>query len=125
MQIDENTPGSVANEEAVRVLKGWLFALYVVDAMVCTMGALGENLSIPYASRVACVFLCVHAAATTPAQRLGSYSAQSPKPYQPSPKGSPGRSAHLHSCSGSFRLEHLPGGTLTHWKTPPLHGAHP
>jgi hypothetical protein len=48
MQIDENTPGSVANEEAVRVLKGWLFALYVVDAMVCIMGALGENLSIPY-----------------------------------------------------------------------------
>ena len=32
---------------------------------------------------------------------------------------------YLHSCSGSFRLEHLPGGTLTHWKTPPFHGAHP
>src|SRR5260370_16350116 len=32
---------------------------------------------------------------------------------------------YLHSCSGSFRLEHLPGGTFTHWKTPPLHGAHP
>src|SRR5271156_5111741 len=32
---------------------------------------------------------------------------------------------YLHSCSGSFRLEHLPGGTCTHWKTPPLHGAHP
>src|ERR1035441_706818 len=31
----------------------------------------------------------------------------------------------LHSCSGSFRLEHLPGGPCTHWKTPPLHGAHP
>lgn len=49
MQIDENTPGSLANEEAVRVLKGWLVALYVVDAMVCTMGALAEGLSIPYA----------------------------------------------------------------------------
>jgi len=32
---------------------------------------------------------------------------------------------YLHSCSGSFRLEHLPGGTCTHWKTPPCHGAHP
>jgi hypothetical protein len=49
MQIDENTPGSVANEEAVRVLKGWLLALYVVDFLVCIIGALGENLSIPYA----------------------------------------------------------------------------
>jgi len=34
-------------------------------------------------------------------------------------------SRYLHGCSGSFRLEHLPGGALTHWKTPPLHGAHP
>src|SRR6202142_1543932 len=32
---------------------------------------------------------------------------------------------YLHSCSGSFRLEPRPGGTCTHWKTPPLHGAHP
>src|SRR5277367_672252 len=32
---------------------------------------------------------------------------------------------YLHSCSASFRLEHLPGGTCTHWKTPPFHGAHP
>src|ERR1017187_9561421 len=32
---------------------------------------------------------------------------------------------YLHSCSGSFRLEHLPGGPCTHWKTPPFHGAHP
>ena len=31
----------------------------------------------------------------------------------------------LHSCSGCFRLEQLPGGTHTHWKTPPYHGAHP
>ncbi len=31
----------------------------------------------------------------------------------------------LHSCSGCFRLEQLPGGTFTHWKTPPYHGAHP
>src|SRR5207248_4788671 len=32
---------------------------------------------------------------------------------------------HLHVCSGCFRLERLPGGTCTHWKAPPLHGAHP
>jgi hypothetical protein len=30
---------------------------------------------------------------------------------------------YLHSRSGCFRLEHSPGGTLTHWKTPPFHGA--
>jgi hypothetical protein len=24
-----------------------------------------------------------------------------------------------------FRLERLPGGACTHWKAPPLHGAHP
>ena len=32
---------------------------------------------------------------------------------------------HLHSCSGCFRLERLPGGACTHWKAPPSHGAHP
>src|SRR5882672_2529587 len=32
---------------------------------------------------------------------------------------------YLHSCSGCFRLERLPGGICTHWKTPPCHGAHP
>jgi hypothetical protein len=32
---------------------------------------------------------------------------------------------HLHSCSGCFRLERSPGGTCTHWKAPPCHGAHP
>src|ERR1700691_3126943 len=30
---------------------------------------------------------------------------------------------HLHDCSGCFRLERSPGGTLTHWKAPPSHGA--
>jgi hypothetical protein len=30
---------------------------------------------------------------------------------------------HLHDCSGCFRLERLPGGACTHWKTPPSHGA--
>jgi hypothetical protein len=32
---------------------------------------------------------------------------------------------YLHSCSGCFRLERLPGGSYTHWKAPPFHGAHP
>ena len=32
---------------------------------------------------------------------------------------------YLHSCSGCFRLEHLPGGIHTHWKAPPYHGARP
>src|SRR5262249_28273719 len=38
---------------------------------------------------------------------------------------SEGFSYHLHSCSGCFRLERSPGGTCTHWKAPPYHGAHP
>src|SRR5271166_1173512 len=32
---------------------------------------------------------------------------------------------YLHDYSDYFRLEHLPGGILTHWKAPPFHGAHP
>ena len=28
-------------------------------------------------------------------------------------------------CSDCFRLERLPVGACTHWKAPPLHGAHP
>ncbi len=32
---------------------------------------------------------------------------------------------HLHACSGCFRLERSLGGTCTHWKAPPFHGAHP
>src|SRR5262249_32675804 len=105
-------------------------------------------------------FPCVHAVATTPAQRLGVLRRSFTQPYQPSPKGLSGRPAHrpfrgllsvhsryglhtraatnswhafrrlqlfrhLHSCSGCFRLERLPGGACTHWKAPPLHGAHP
>jgi hypothetical protein len=30
---------------------------------------------------------------------------------------------YLHSCSGCFRLERLPGGPCTHKKAPPFHGA--
>src|SRR6516225_2091789 len=105
-------------------------------------------------------FPCVHAVATTPAQRLGGLSRSLSQPCQPSPKGLSGRPAHrpfrgllgvhsryglhtraatnswhafrrlqlfrhLHSCSGCFRLERLPGGACTHWKAPPSHGAHP
>lgn len=32
---------------------------------------------------------------------------------------------YLHDSSGCFRLERLPGGTCTHWRAPPCHGAHP
>src|SRR6202011_275554 len=39
-------------------------------------------------------FPCVHAAATTPVQRLGVLCAHLTQPYQPSPKGSSGRPAH-------------------------------
>jgi len=49
MHVDENTPGSLANREAVRVLKGWRVALYVVDFLVCIFWGLDKNLSIPYA----------------------------------------------------------------------------
>src|SRR5205814_9659323 len=108
-------------------------------------------------------FPCVHAAATTPVQRLGVVLAHLTQPWQPSPEGVPGRPAHcpfrgllgvhsrcglhtrtvtnsghvnrrlqplrylryLHDCSDCFRLERLPDGICTHWKTPPLHGAHP
>src|ERR1700691_795618 len=31
---------------------------------------------------------------------------------------------YLHDCSGCFRLERSPGGTCTHWKATPCHGAH-
>jgi len=39
-------------------------------------------------------FPCVHAAATTPVQRLGVFLAHLTPPCQPSPEGSPGRPAH-------------------------------
>jgi hypothetical protein len=39
-------------------------------------------------------FPCVHAVATTPAQRLGHCIAHSPQPCQPSPVWQPGRPAH-------------------------------
>jgi hypothetical protein len=39
-------------------------------------------------------FPCVHAVATTPAQRLGVFLCSFTQPYQPSPKGLSGRPAH-------------------------------
>jgi hypothetical protein len=40
------------------------------------------------------------------------------------PRARPIGVAVLHSCSGCFRLERLPGGACTHWgKAPPFHGA--
>src|ERR1700751_399216 len=39
-------------------------------------------------------FPCVHAVATTPAQRLGGWFRSVTQPCQPSPKGSSGRPAH-------------------------------
>ena len=41
------------------------------------------------------------------------------------PKASATSLLYLHDCSGCFRLERSPGGTYTHWKAPPFHGAHP
>jgi len=32
---------------------------------------------------------------------------------------------YLRDCSDCFRLDRLPDGICTHWKAPPLHGAHP
>jgi hypothetical protein len=48
MKIDENTPGSIAHQEAVRVLKGWLLTLYFADCLVCTFVALGKGQSLSY-----------------------------------------------------------------------------
>jgi hypothetical protein len=50
MQINEDTLGSVANQEAVKVLKGWLLALYLLDFLVCIMSASIKNLSLWLAS---------------------------------------------------------------------------
>jgi hypothetical protein len=50
MQIDEDTPGSIAHQEAVKILKGWLLALYVLDFLICIVGASIKNLSLGYAS---------------------------------------------------------------------------
>ena len=48
MQIDENTPGSLANREAVDGLKRWILVLCSANYLVCALGGLVKGLSIPY-----------------------------------------------------------------------------
>lgn len=45
MKIDENTRGSIANQEAVRLLKVWLSTLFIADCFVCIVGSLYRGLS--------------------------------------------------------------------------------
>src|SRR6202047_5420480 len=117
-----------------------------------------SSLTTPWGFPCCVRFPCVHAVATTPAQRLGVLLRSFTQSCQPSPIWQSGRPVHcpfrgllgvhsryglhtraatnswhafrrlqlfrhLHSCSGCFRLEQLPGGAYTHWKAPPLHGA--
>jgi hypothetical protein len=55
-----------------------------------------SSLTTPWGLPCCVCFPCVHAVATTPAQRLGSLLRSSTQPYQPSPKGLSGRPAHRH-----------------------------
>ena len=45
MKIDENTRGSIANQEAVRLLRNWLSTLFIADCFVCIVGGLDPGLS--------------------------------------------------------------------------------
>jgi hypothetical protein len=45
MQIDENTRGSVAHQEAVGVLRRWILLLWLVNALVCIMVGFYRGLS--------------------------------------------------------------------------------
>src|ERR1700692_751134 len=120
-----------------------------------------SSLTTPWGLPCCLRFPCVHAVATTPAQRLGGLRRSFTPAVSAFPERVVGsacassfsrlarrslalRPAHsrchriswhanqrlqplryLHDCSGCFRLERLPGGTYTHWKAPPFHGAHP
>src|SRR6266851_437318 len=53
-----------------------------------------SSLTTPWGFPCFVRFPCVHAAATTPAQRLGVLLRSFTQPYQPSPKGLSGRPAH-------------------------------
>ena len=53
-----------------------------------------SSLTTPWGFPCCVRFPCVHAVATTPAQRLGVLFARFTQPYQPSPKGLSGRPAH-------------------------------
>src|SRR6202051_380551 len=119
-----------------------------------------SSLTTPWGLPCCLRFPCVHAVATTPAQRLGGLRRSFTPAVSAFPERVVGsacassfsrlarrslalRPAHsrchriswhanqrlqplryLHDCSGCFRLERLPGGTCTHWKAPPFHGAH-
>jgi hypothetical protein len=48
MQIDENTPGSLANQESLGAQKRWILALFAANYLVCALGGLIKGLSIPY-----------------------------------------------------------------------------
>src|SRR6202023_385554 len=52
------------------------------------------SLATPWGLPCCVRFPCVHAVATTPAQRLGVLLRSFTQPYQPSPKGLSGRPAH-------------------------------
>jgi hypothetical protein len=45
MKVDENTRGSIANQEAVRLLKAWMSTLFIADCFVCIVGGLYRGLS--------------------------------------------------------------------------------
>jgi len=53
-----------------------------------------SSLTTPWGLPCCVRFPCVHAVATTPAQRLGVLLCSFTQPYQPSPKGLSGRPAH-------------------------------
>ena len=53
-----------------------------------------SSLTTPWGLPCCVRFPCVHAVATTPAQRLGVSLCSFTRPYQPSPKGLSGRPAH-------------------------------
>src|ERR1700680_2198062 len=55
-----------------------------------------SSLTTPWGLPCCVRFPCVHAVATTPAQRLGVLLRSFTQPCQPSPKGSSGRPAHRH-----------------------------
>ena|SRR5882724_6143542 len=61
----------------------------------CPSRAFGwSSLTTPWGLPCCVRFPCVHAVATTPAQRLGVFLCSFTQPYQPSPKGLSGRPAH-------------------------------
>src|SRR5450755_1474799 len=76
----------------------------------CPSRASGSSsLTTPWGLPCCVRFPCVHAVATTPAQRLGPLLRSSTQPCQPSPKGLSGRPAHrpfrgLHGVHSRYGL---------------------